>query len=181
MKPEMKITILIVSAVLIWGGLLFFIGWRSNPKFKAEKVAEKALMATVDDPESVKILSVSRARSVKGHDYATEEEKASLSMAMMRINEVVMAETNGLEDFDPNDKATVRLMERQMAAMSELRSLISHEATHEQQPKKPFKGWKVKIECEGKSLDGTPFHSEYWFILDKDATCVVKSFEIPLV
>ena len=28
---------------------------------------------------------------------------------------------------------------------------------------------------------GKPYRSEYWFILDKDATCVVNSFEIPLL
>ena len=45
---------------------------------------------------------------------------------------------------------------------------------------KPFNGWKVKIEFEAKATDGTPYRSEYWFILDKEANCVVKSFEIPL-
>ena len=47
--------------------------------------------------------------------------------------------------------------------------------------KKPFNGWKVKIDFEAKTLKGKPFHSEYWFILDKEAEIVVKSFEIPLL
>ena len=42
-------------------------------------------------------------------------------------------------------------------------------------------GWKVKIEYEAQSESGKPYRSEYWFILDKDATCVVNSFEIPLL
>lgn len=45
---------------------------------------------------------------------------------------------------------------------------------------KLFNGWKVKIEFEAKATEGTPYRSEYWFILDKEANCVVKSFEIPL-
>ena len=46
---------------------------------------------------------------------------------------------------------------------------------------RPFNGWKVKIEYEAKTADGSPYRSEYWFILDKEATCVVNSFEIPLL
>ena len=44
----------------------------------------------------------------------------------------------------------------------------------------PFSGWKVKVDFEGVDVDGQGYHSEYWFILDKEAQCVVKSFEIPL-
>ena len=44
----------------------------------------------------------------------------------------------------------------------------------------PFSGWKVKVDFEGVDTDGRSYHSEYWFILDKEAQCVVKSFEIPL-
>ncbi len=32
-----------------------------------------------------------------------------------------------------------------------------------------------------KTSQGKPYHSEYWFILDKEAEFVVKSFEIPLL
>ena len=44
-----------------------------------------------------------------------------------------------------------------------------------------FNGWKVKIEFEAKDSGGKPYRSEYWFILDKEALCVVKSFEVPLM
>ena len=40
---------------------------------------------------------------------------------------------------------------------------------------------EVKIDFEAKTLKGKPYHSEYWFILDKEAEIVVKSFEIPLL
>lgn len=108
------------------------------------------------------------------------DEKMSLSVLMMKINEKVMKETNGLEDFDPEEKDMVELMERQMTTMSVLRSLVTF-SMPDDKAKKPFNGWKVKIEFEAETTGGKPYRSEYWFILDKDARCVVKSFEIPLI
>ena len=70
------------------------------------------------------------------------------------------------------------LMERQMEAMSVLRSMTPQANDN---VTKSFTGWKVKIEYEGKDSGGKPYHSEYWFILDKEAQCVIKSFEIPLM
>lgn len=49
------------------------------------------------------------------------------------------------------------------------------------QERKPFSGWKVKIEYEATDSDGQPYRSEYWFIMDKEAQCVIRSFEIPLL
>ena len=40
---------------------------------------------------------------------------------------------------------------------------------------------QVKIEYEATDSDGQPYRSEYWFIMDKDAQCVIRSFEIPLL
>ena len=103
----------------------------------------------------------------------------ALSMAMVEINRKVMEATDGLEDFDPDDKDTAALMERQMSAMSSLRRLMDFSGPLDGSPQ-PFSGWKVKVDFEGVDADGQGYHSEYWFILDKEAQCVVKSFEIPL-
>lgn len=106
------------------------------------------------------------------------DEKMSISMAMMKVNEKVMKLTDGLENFNPDDKEISVLMERQMEAMSVLRSMTPQANDN---VTKSFTGWKVKIEYEGKDSGGKPYHSEYWFILDKEAQCVIKSFEIPLM
>ena len=103
----------------------------------------------------------------------------ALSMAMVEINRKVMEATDELEDFDPDDKETAALMERQMSAMSSLRRLMDFSGPLDGSPQ-PFSGWKVKVDFEGVDADGHGYHSEYWFILDKEAQCVVKSFEIPL-
>ena len=63
----------------------------------------------------------------------------------------------------------------------QLQCVIMRAKAGKEKVAKPFNGWKVKIDFEAKTLKGKPYHSEYWFILDKEAEIVVKSFEIPLL
>ena len=180
MKPGVKLTILLISGVIIWGSIFFAIGCSNNPRERAKSVAEKSLLACVDCPETVKIKAVSKPDSVFGRDYVTQDEQMNIAMAMLKINQKVMAETDNMENIDFENKEMTELMERQMSAVSILRSLVKFDDPANKE-KKPFNGWKVKIEYEAQSESGKPYRSEYWFILDKDATCVVNSFEIPLL
>lgn len=64
MKLGMKLTILLASAVVLWG-TIFFVGCSSNnPKKRAKAIAEKALLASVDNPENVSIKAISEPDSV---------------------------------------------------------------------------------------------------------------------
>lgn len=181
MKPEIKIGVLLVCAVITWGSIFCFAACTHSPGVRAKQVAEKALLALADDPESVKIIAVSKAEPVYNREYVTPEEKMKISMAMMKVNEKVMKQTDGFENFNFNDKGVAALMERQMSAIAALRSILTYEPPHGGSQKKAQTGWKVKIEYQGRSADGKPYRSEYWFLLDRKATCVVKSFEIPIV
>ena len=176
MRPGTRLAIILASIILFWGVVGYLVFRGDNPKKRAVEVAELALKASVDNPKSVR--SISQPDSVFGKEYITMDEKMSISMAMMKINEKVMKLTDGLENFNPDDKEIAGLMERQMEAMSVLRSITPQANDN---ITKSFTGWKVKIEYEGKDSDGKPYHSEYWFILDKEAQCVTKSFEIPLM
>lgn len=178
MRPGTRLAIILASIILFWGVVAFFAFRGDNPKKRAVEVAELALKASVDDPKSVKIIGISRPDSVFGREYVTMDEKMSISMAMMKINEKVMKLTDGLENFNPEDKEIAGLMERQMEAMSVLRSMTPQGYDN---VTKSFTGWKVKIEYENVDSNGKPYRSEYWFILDKEAQCVIKSFEIPLM
>ena len=180
MKPGVKLTILLISGVIIWGSIFFAIGCSNNPRERAKSVAEKSLLACVDCPETVKIKAVSKPDSVFGRDYVTQDEQMNIAMAMLKINQKVMAETDNMENIDFENKEMTELMERQMSAVSILRNLVRFDDPANKE-KKAFNGWKVKIEYEAQSESGKPYRSEYWFILDKDATCVVNSFEIPLL
>ena len=141
----MKIWIILASIVLFWSGVFCLVCCSDNLDGRAADMAEKALRASVANPESIRILAVSKPDSVFGHTYITQEEKMALSMA----------------------------------AMSSLRRLMDFGSPLDGSPQ-PFSGWKVKVDFESVDADGRSYHSEYWFILDREAQCVVKSFEIPL-
>ena len=81
----MKIGIILVSIVLFWSGVFYFVGCSDNLESRAVDMAEKALRASVDNPESIRVLAVSRPDSVFGHTYITKEEKMALSMTMVEM------------------------------------------------------------------------------------------------
>lgn len=176
MKPGTKLAILLGGAVVVWGliAYVFFAG--NSPAKKAPEVAKTALYASVDYPESIRIVAVSKPDSVFGRDYINDDEKMAIAMSMMKINEKVMSRTDDLSEIDFEDSELTALVERQMSA---IRSLVSLDSGADRP--RPFNGWKVKIEYEAKTAGGSPYRSEYWFILDKDARYVVNSFEIPIL
>ena len=180
MKPGMKLAILLISGILLWGGIFFFACSSNNPKQRARAVAEKSLMACVDCPETVEIKAFSDADSVFGREYITLDERVAIATSMMKISSRVMERTDNMENIDFDDTELAGLMERQMSAMAALRSLTGMLPEESGKPK-PFTGWKIKVEYEAKTVDGKPYHSEYWFIIDRNADCVIKSFEIPLL
>ena len=181
MKLGKKLLILPAVAVLLGMGT----GCSGDSGNKAQDMARKALMASVDNPESVKIVGISKPDSVFGREYVTMKEKMALSVAMMKISRRFMEDT----DFDNPDSECHGMsgqMKRQMDAMTALRSLmvtgeLKPAGDEARQERKPFSGWKVKIEYEATDSDGQPYRSEYWFIMDKEAQCVIRSFEIPLL
>ena len=136
----MKIWIILISIVLFSSGVFCFVCCSDNLDDRAADIAKKALKASVHNPESIQILGVSNPDSVFGHTYITQEEKMALSLAMVKINRKVMEATDGLENFDPDDKETAALMERQMSAMSSLRRLMDFSGPLDGSPQ-PFSGW----------------------------------------
>lgn len=179
MRPGTKLAIMLASGALVWGIIAMAMCWREKPQKRAVRVAQTALHASVDNPESVKVIAVSEPDSVFGRCYIDDDEKMAIAMSMMKVNEKVMSQTDGLRDLDLEDSSVTDLVSRQMSAMGALRSFAGFRLPDA--PRKPFSGWKVKIEYEALSEDGSPYRSEYWFILDRDARCVVNSFEIPLL
>lgn len=66
----MKLTILLVTAVCFWSGLFYFASCSDHPEKRAVEIAERALKATVDNPESIQIkASVASLRAVAPTSY----------------------------------------------------------------------------------------------------------------
>lgn len=59
MRPGTRLAIISASIILFWGAVGYFVFRGDNPKKRAVEVAELALKASVDNPESVKIIGIS--------------------------------------------------------------------------------------------------------------------------
>lgn len=136
----MKLTILLISGVIIWGSIFFAIGCSNNPKERAKSVAEKSLLASVDCPETVRIKAVSKPDSVFGRDYVTQDEQMNIAMTMLKINQKVMAETDNMANIDLENREMTELMERQMSALSVLRSLVRFDDLEKKEQKRSTAG-----------------------------------------
>ena len=51
----MKIIVILVSIVLFWSGVFYFVSCSDQPEKRAVKVAELALKASVDNAKSVRV------------------------------------------------------------------------------------------------------------------------------
>ena len=59
MKPGMKLTILLVTAVCFWSGLFYFASCSDHPEKRAVEIAERALKATVKSRVSARLIRYS--------------------------------------------------------------------------------------------------------------------------
>ena len=66
---------------------------------------------------------------------------------MQKVTATIMKRTNNMTEFNPDDKYVIDLAERQMKAMSEIRSTI-----YDSDKKGEWSGWKVRV--KGSGLDG---------------------------
>lgn len=180
MKEGRLLSIMGLCGVMIWSLIFVMISCSKNQSENAKNLAQKALLATVDNPESIEIIAISQPDSIFGREYITQEEKMNLGMALIKVNQKVMQATNNLQDFDSPDADVSSLMQRQMAAASALRTLTPSGL---KMPKgsQEFSGWKIKVEYKGISSNGISYHSEFWCFMDEDAQCVLNSFEIPII
>lgn len=151
----------------------------TKPSHLAVDAAKEALYASVDNPDSIRIIAISKPDSVFGRDYVTDEERMNLTLTMIKVNEYLMTKTGDLDQLDMNDASLNDLMTRQMSASNMIRSLMHSGIIRHKE--NPFTGYKVKIEYQGVSGFGNKFHAEYWFIVDKSGRHVITSFEIPVL
>ena len=63
MRPGTKLAIMLASGALVWGIIAMAVCWREKPQKRAVRVAQTALHASVDNPESVKVIAVRTAFS----------------------------------------------------------------------------------------------------------------------
>ena len=128
------------------------------------ELAEMSLRQSVGEGSELKILGVSEPDS----------KKATMA-TMKKVTEQIMSRTQNMTAFDPNDAYVIGLVERQMRANSDLRSML-----FECDKKGEWSGWKVKIDYEAHDGHGQDIRAERWFFLDKEGSVIFKTVEFPL-
>ena len=171
--------ILIVVVVAIITVVFVVLASCDSPSKAASKAAKIALMASVDNPESVEIQAISKPDSIFGQRYVTEKEMTAIGELMMKASDSISRAAGGLETIGLDNPQLNNLMTRQMSAMSVMRGMMF--TLDDDKSKKDFSGWKVKIVYQAKGKEGYTYKSEFWAILDKTGEHVVKSFEVPLL
>ena len=144
-------------------------------KGRITSLAESDVMEHTDCQGKPEILGVSEPDSAFGTGYLSPKEKESLMSVMQKVTETIMKRTNNMTEFNPDDKYVIELAERQMKAMSELRSTI-----YDSDKKGEWSGWKVRVDYQAMGKNDVEYKAERWLFIDKDGKEVVRAFDIPL-
>ena len=94
---------------------------------------------------------------------------------MQEVTNEIMERTDNMTSFNPEDRYVMDMAERQMKAMSEMRSMVRQASR-----KGEWSGWKVKVDYQCKNNNGIDYKAERWFFLDKDGKAIFSTFELPL-
>lgn len=125
MRPGALLKFILIATVLFWGGVACFIYFENRPQKRALDVAKTALMATVDNPESVQIKGISKVDSVFGKEYVNRNEQMALSVTLMKLGQEMMKE-DCLENIgtDLEHWEIPQQVKQRMEAMTALRELV---------------------------------------------------------
>ncbi|KWW38356.1 MAG: hypothetical protein F083_2269 [bacterium F083] len=146
-----------------------------DSKERITSLSESDVMEHTDCQGKPEILGISEPDSAFGTGYLSQKEKESLMSVMQKVTETIMKRTNNMTEFNPDDKYVIDLAERQMKAMSELRSTI-----YDSDKKGEWSGWKVRVDYQAKGKNDVEYKAERWLFIDKNGKEVMRSFDIPL-
>ena len=142
---------------------------------RLQELAESTLQQTVEDPGHLKVIGISEPDSAFGTAYFTMHEVNGMIVLMNQVSDTIMRRTNNMTEFHPDDLYVMGMAERQMKAVSEIRSLM-----HNSSKKGDWSGWKVKVDYQSRDRNGIDYRAERWFFIDKEGNHVIKTFEIPI-
>ena len=139
------------------------------------ELAEENIRLSIGNADGFSITAVSEPDSAFGVNYLSQHEVSSMTALMKNVTAVIMERTNNMTEFNPDDHYVMGLAERQMKAMSDLRTMVG-----DTNKKGEWSGWKIRVDYEAKDKFGNIYRAERWLFFDKDGKTIHKSFELPL-
>lgn len=162
----------ITLAALLVGAILTGC---TNRKEKMISIAKENLEQNVAYPKQLKLIGISEPDSAFGENYYTKDEIRGIMNIMAQVSTSIMKRTKNMTTFNPEDTYVMALAERQMAATSDIRSMIL-----QSEKKGEWSGWKIKIDYQCADKDGIRYKAERWMFFDKKGEKITKTFELPL-
>lgn len=160
---------------ILMAGVLLMAASCTPSKGKLCDLATESLRQSIYYPKQLNVLSVSEPDSAYGINYFSPKEVKGIMKTMKVVTDSIMARTDNMSHFNPDDYYVISLADRQMKATSEIRDMLFKSAR-----KEDFSGWKVKIDYEAVDHNGIKYRSERWTFIDKDGHNVLRTFDIPL-
>lgn len=155
--------------------LLLSISSCTNSQHKVIKLTESHLEQSVYNPRQLKIISISDPDSIFGTAYFTGQEQKNIMGIMGQVTKSIMKRTNNFEDFNINDTDVIDLAGRQIRANSDIRELLLNQTNNRE-----WTGWKIKVDFQAVNHTGLEYKAERWYFINKDASQVIKTLELPL-
>ena len=138
-------------------------------------LAEENIRMSVDSSDGFAITAISEPDSAFGVNYLSQHEVNSITAIMQSVTAIIMERTDNMTAFNPDDRYVMGLAERQMKAMTELRTMV-----YQTNEKGEWSGWKLRVDYKAKDKYGNNYRAERWLFFDKDGKAIHKSFELPL-
>lgn len=160
--------------LLLLGALLSFSC--DSPKDKVTKLVNEHVKLSVENPNQIKNIESLRVDSAFGLDYLTPEECKFIYENSKKVSERILKQTKGFTNFSNSTPALISLIERQMKATNEVRSLLL------KTPKKGrFSGYKAKVAYQYTDLQGHESRVMRWYFTDPEGKHILRMLEIPIL
>jgi len=158
-----------VGAKMICSG--GFCGSKTDP---TEKMAIETLRMKLGNPESLKILAVSKPDSVFQNRYCPEAEAIELSSIYLDYTMQLMDSTMSESFYEDYESEKMKRLSDASQSISILNDMLEREQGK-------FCGWRVRVKYELAEENQEKFESMAWFIFDPEKKLIYKTFDFPLL
>ena len=93
-------------------------------KARMAGLAEENIRMSMDSPDGFAITAISEPDSAFGVNYLSQHEVNGITAIMQSVTALIMDRTNNMTAFNPDDHYVMSLAERQMKAMTDLRTMV---------------------------------------------------------
>lgn len=155
---------------------ILFTASCTSSEDKVRDLVLKHVELSVDNPDQLQIIGFVPVDSAFGINYLSPKECKFLYESSKKVSEAIMKKTKGFTDFSNSNTAMMGLIERQMKAANEIRSILLTS------PKKgEFSGYKARVHYQCTDASGNQYKAIRWYFTEPEGKQVLRFFEVPVL